>query len=117
MTESEVGGWLAMLGSLDCMHWTWKNCPVGRKVQYKGHCSDPTIILEAISSNDIWIWHSFVGLSGSHNVLNVLARSPLFSTLINGEVLLAAIWSTCTITQWVTTLWMTSIHHGPPWSK
>ena len=85
MTESEARGWPGMLGSLDCMHWTWKNCPAGWKGQYKGHCNDPTIILEVGSPKDLWIWHSFFGLPGSHNDLNVLSRSPLFSRLITGD--------------------------------
>ena len=74
-----------MLGSLDCMHWTWKNCPAGWKGQYKGHYNDPTIILEAVASKDLWICHSFFGLPGSHNDLNVLSRSPLLSRLTKRE--------------------------------
>ena len=79
MIESEVRGWPGMLGSLDYMHWTWKNCPAGWKGQYKGHCNDPTIILVAVTTKDFSIFHSFFGLSGSHNDLNVLSILPLFS--------------------------------------
>lgn len=44
-----------MLGSLDCMHWEWKNCPVAWKDQFtRGHGS-PTIVLEAVASQDLWI--------------------------------------------------------------
>jgi hypothetical protein len=71
--------------TIDCMHWTWKNFPAGWKGQYKGHCKDATIILEAVASHDLWIWHSFFGLRGSLSDLNVLSRSPLFSRLIKGE--------------------------------
>lgn len=82
---SEDRGWPGMLGSIDCMHCTWKNCPAGWKGQYKGHSKYPTIILKEFASEDLWIWHSFFGLLGSHNDLNVLSRSPLFARLVVGD--------------------------------
>lgn len=44
-----------------------------------------TIVLEAVASEDLWIWHSFFGLPGSHDDLNVLSRSPLFARLVAGD--------------------------------
>ena len=74
-----------MLGSIDCMHWEWKNCPTAWQGQYTGHVHKPTIILEAVASQDLWIWHAFFGLPGSHNDINVLHRSHLFAKLAEGE--------------------------------
>jgi hypothetical protein len=42
------------------------------------------MILEAVVSHDLWIWHVFFGLSGSLNDINVLHRSPLFGSLTSG---------------------------------
>lgn len=84
LTLGEQNGFPGMLGSIDCMHWAWKNCPAALQGQYKGHKEDPTIILEAVASNDLWIWHAFFGLPGSHNDINVLHRSPLFAKLAEG---------------------------------
>lgn len=84
----EIGasnGFPGMLGCIDCMHWKWKNCPVAWHGQFKGHCHDPTVILEAVASEDLWIWHAYFGLPGSHNDINVLQRSPLFARLAAGE--------------------------------
>ena len=41
----EQHGFPGMLGSLDCMHWKWKNCPTAWAGQYTGRCGSPTIIL------------------------------------------------------------------------
>lgn len=81
----ESRGFPGMLGSIDCMHWTWKNCPTAWKGMYTGHAREPTIILEAVASSDLWIWHAFFGLPGSHNDINVLERSFVFSELAQGR--------------------------------
>ena len=68
----EVGqslGFPGMLGSIDCMHWKWKNCPAAWKSMYTGHIHESTVILEVVASHDLWIWHAFFGLPGSHNLL------------------------------------------------
>lgn len=43
------------------------------------------MILEAVVTKDLRIWHAFFGLPGSHNDINVLHRSPVFDDLANGK--------------------------------
>jgi len=46
-------GFPGMLGSNDCMHWHWEKCPVAWKGMYtRGDHGVPTIILEAVASQD-----------------------------------------------------------------
>ena len=52
---------------------------------YTCHCHEPTIILEAVASQDLLIWHAFFGLPGSLNDINVLDRSLVFTLLANGH--------------------------------
>jgi hypothetical protein len=73
-----------MLGSIDCMHWEWKNCPVALQGQYAGRSGSATMVLEAVASEDLWFWHAFFGLPGTLNDINVLDRSPLFNDVITG---------------------------------
>ncbi|XP_020266414.1 uncharacterized protein LOC109841902 [Asparagus officinalis] len=49
--------------------------------QYSGRHGGPTIILEAVASYDLWIWHAYFGLPGSNNDINVLQSSNLFDNL------------------------------------
>ncbi|KAL3629716.1 hypothetical protein CASFOL_026938 [Castilleja foliolosa] len=84
----EVGkerGFPGMIGSIDCMHWQWKNCPKAWQGQFtSGHKGTTTVILEAVASYDLWIWHAFFGLPGSLNDINVLDRSPVFDDVESG---------------------------------
>ncbi|KAM7494412.1 hypothetical protein LguiB_029021 [Lonicera macranthoides] len=83
--ENSARGFPGMLGSIDCIHWTWKNCPVAWQGSYRGHKHAPTIILEAVASYDTWIWNSYFGMPGVNNDLNVLARSNVFENLLHGR--------------------------------
>ena len=75
-----------MLGSIDCMHWAWKNCPKGWAGMFtRGDKDVPTMILEAVATRDLRIWHAFFGTAGSQNDINVLNKSPLFIQAIKGE--------------------------------
>jgi hypothetical protein len=78
-------GFPGMFSSLDCMHWTWKNCPTAWQGQFQDKDGLCSIILEAIADQSLWIWHAFFGLPGSNNDINVLDRSPLVANLLGGE--------------------------------
>ncbi|XP_020992129.1 uncharacterized protein LOC107475101 [Arachis duranensis] len=81
---AEGRGFPGMLGSIDCMHWQWKNCLKAWKGMYmSGYRGVATIVLEVVASSDLWIWHAFFGVSGSNNDINVLDRSPIFDDILN----------------------------------
>ncbi|KAL6184028.1 hypothetical protein ACLB2K_045435 [Fragaria x ananassa] len=82
--KDERRGFLRLIESIDCMHWQWKNCPTTWAGEYSGIKKIPTIIFEAVTSYDTWIWHAFFGMLGACNDLNVLAKSSLFDELIAG---------------------------------
>ena len=82
----ESRGFPGMLGSIDCMHWEWKNCPVAWKGQFfRGDHGKPTIMLEAVASQDLWISHAFFGVAGSNNDINVLNQSNVFNDILEGR--------------------------------
>ncbi|CAM8972205.1 unnamed protein product [Rhodiola kirilowii] len=47
----EDRGFPGMIGSIDCMHWEWKNCPVAWKAQYQGRAGVATLVLEAVADH------------------------------------------------------------------
>jgi Plant transposon protein len=75
-----------MFASWDCKHFAWKNCPVSLAGQYKGKEGAKTLILEAICDPDLYIWHSYFGDAGSLNDLNVLARSGIVRSILDGTL-------------------------------
>ncbi|GJW93079.1 ALP1-like protein [Tanacetum coccineum] len=66
---------------------TWFGCPYAFKAQYvrRDHGSNLFILLEAVASQNLWIWHAFFGVVGSNNNINVLYQSPLFNDLKTGR--------------------------------
>ena len=70
-------GFLSIFVSLNCMYWTWKNCPVVWQGQFQDKDGFWSVIFEAIANHSLWIWHAFFGLPDGNNNVNVLDHSPL----------------------------------------
>jgi hypothetical protein len=69
---NESCGFPGMLESIDCMHWRWEKYPLAWRRQFtRGDYGVPTIILEAVASQDLHIWHAFFGVAGSNNVKDI----------------------------------------------
>ncbi|GKC15788.1 ALP1-like protein isoform X1 [Tanacetum coccineum] len=69
----------------DCLDFFTINCPKAWHGQFgRGDKKYPTILLEAVASYDLWIWHAFFGVAGANNDLTVLNNSPLFDDLLDG---------------------------------
>jgi hypothetical protein len=101
-----------MLGSIDCMHWSWKNCPTAWHGMYRGYKKEPTIILEAVASKDLWIWHAFFGMPGSHNDINVLHDQIYLQGSLREKVHKLILTSMVMNIRWVIILQMGYIHRG-----
>ncbi|GKC97858.1 ALP1-like protein [Tanacetum coccineum] len=74
-------GFPGMIGSIDCTKWLWAQCPQAYRAQFsRGDSgSEPFILLEAVASQDLWIWHAFfVGKSTEGSIsryVELLQRS------------------------------------------
>lgn len=42
-------------------------------------------MLEAVASQDLWIWHAYFGVAGCNNDRNVLDQSPIFDDMFTGK--------------------------------
>jgi len=85
--HSKVHGVEGMLGSLDCMHSRWKNCPKAWQGAFSSgkNSTGPTVVLEALCDYHLWFWHASFGYAGSLNDLNILNLSPFLNTLLDGS--------------------------------
>nr|KAJ0228469.1 hypothetical protein LSAT_V11C100044640 [Lactuca sativa] len=54
VAHEERHGFPEMIGSIDCTHWKWKNCPVSWKGQYaSGHHGSPSLVVESPIFDDL----------------------------------------------------------------
>ncbi|XP_076909488.1 uncharacterized protein LOC143566765 [Bidens hawaiensis] len=83
--HQQVHGFPGMLGSFDCTYWEWAACPTAWRGQHhRGDHNGPTLILEAVASFDLWIWHDFFGMADANNDIAVIQSSPVFDEIIDG---------------------------------
>lgn len=61
LAVGESRGFPGMLGSLDLCIGPGPSAWQGA---YTGKEKEPTIVLEAVASQDLWIWHAFFGMPG-----------------------------------------------------
>jgi hypothetical protein len=85
LDEGQNAGFPGCIGSIDCMHWEWKNCPSLWKGMFQGKSGRPTVVLEAIADHTCRFWHFNFGSPGSLNDINILDRSPVFFNAVKGE--------------------------------
>ena len=76
-----------LLGHLDCMHTTWKNCPKAWNGSFEnGKEGEPTIVLEGLCDYNLWYWHTAYGFAGTMNDINILNASPLLAAFLDGSL-------------------------------
>jgi hypothetical protein len=75
-----------LLGSLDCTHTYWKNCPKAWHGSFKGKEKKPSIVLEALADHHLFFWHVSYGCTGNLNDITIFSLSPLFERMIDGSL-------------------------------
>lgn len=85
MARNAERGLPGCIGSLDCSHWAWTNCPTEHAGMYKGRQKHANIVLETACDEDLWVWHLFAGAPGSNNDVKVLSHSPLMVKVTKGD--------------------------------
>ncbi|XP_022014696.1 uncharacterized protein LOC110914192 [Helianthus annuus] len=87
-------GTTLMIGSLDCRHCQWYNCPTAWRGQHtRGDQDGPTVIFQAVASQDLWVWSAYFGVAWSCNDLNVFEQSPLVEYYISGRAAKASFYA------------------------
>ena len=74
-----------IVGSLDCTHTYWKNCPKAWQGSFKGKEDKPSIVLEAVADYNLFFWHASYGYTGNLNDITILSLSPLLDRMTDGS--------------------------------
>ena len=72
-------GFPGMMGSIDCTHWQWKNCPMVWQGMYQDRNHKRSIVAEAICGHDMYFYQAYVGLPGSLNDINIMGQTTMQS--------------------------------------
>ena len=79
----EKRGFPGAFASWDCKHYEWKNCPLRLAGQHKGKGKAKTLVMEAISDPDLYIWYFYFGAQGSNNDINILDNSSILGSILS----------------------------------
>jgi hypothetical protein len=81
----EVHGVHGMIGSLDCSHFVWGNCPVAHHRQFQGKEGKPTLVVEAMADHTFYVWHAVFGYAGTLNDITIRDNSFLLHSICDGS--------------------------------
>jgi Plant transposon protein len=85
--HKDVHGVAGMIGSIDCTHTYWKNCPTAWQGSFKnGRNKLPSIVLEAVSDHNMFFWHVAYGFAGCLGDVTIIHQSPLFDRMLDGQM-------------------------------
>jgi len=79
-------GFPGCFGSWDCKHFVWHRCPTVWAGQHKGHHEGgkKSLILESLADYKRYIWYANFGDAGSLNDINVLDKSSIVGSMLEG---------------------------------
>jgi hypothetical protein len=83
--HKKVHGVHGMIGSLDCSHFVWGNCPVAHHGQFQGKEGKPTLVVEAMADHTFYVWHAVFGYAGTLNDITIQDNSFLLHSICDGS--------------------------------
>ena len=87
MDKNAKRGFIEVLGSIDCTHWNWKNCPMAWASQFHDRTGIISVIVEAIAGHDMYFLQRCLGFLGSLYDIQVMGRSTLSSAYLDSPAL------------------------------
>jgi len=57
LTRNAERGMPGCMGSLECSHWKWRNCPKAFAGMYQNRHGKHSVVMETVCDEDLSIWH------------------------------------------------------------